>query len=213
MCRFIGMILVLTTAAIAQSGNNQISGVITYYDQDQQTNVPLKNAHVALETQYPIILQGNNEYPSTYSDDNGYYSFNVGVLEPEIVTIRLYFSNEYIQVQSRGGTRSTSESVVFMTGWPNCAPTPPATECSKILIMDINFDNQSDEAEYATILSMATYAAQFAVARGFQVTTPAKIKYPAEECFVDNVSFVVESAFFWQFGGLPFERDRISHSR
>ena len=83
---------------------------------------------------------------TVYTDNAGRYSFNIGPNEPDQLTIRLYFSNEYVNVQSLGGTRSDFETL--FPAWTPCFPEPQLPSCfelGKNEIIDINYINQPED--------------------------------------------------------------------
>lgn len=170
------------------------------------TTKPVENAFVRLETYDPIVTTGG-AYPSTHTDENGNYTFNIGSNFPEQVTVRVYFMNDDIYV--RGYETVHSDHVTAMKMPAGMRP-PFYMMGDEFRNMNLNYTTSQDENKYAKIFMMANNAHEFASNNGYD--PPAvNIKYHAETSLVYDVTVSVESSFYWPFANNSFDWTKASY--
>lgn len=77
-----------------------VNGNATYFNPETENDEPIKNAYILVHTENPIITKNG------YTDENGNYSFSLGSVYPEMVTVRLFFKNEKVNLKGFDGTRA-----------------------------------------------------------------------------------------------------------
>ncbi len=177
-----------------------ISGNASYFNPETQNIEPIRHAFILVNTEYPVIIREG------YTDENGNYSFSIGNAYPEMVTVRLYFKNEKVDLRGFEGTRvdfvQHAKVIRISDGTPDIVPNQFHLPGSEFIGMNFYYGANSTWAGYAWAFSMANLAAEFAFTSGI-TNEQVVVKFPLETTLTDGLGNL-ESAydinsFFWPY--------------